>query len=469
MYEDRLKQYFDKEKENLVEDIIKWVSIQSDRGVPEPEYPYGKGPAQALKTALNRAGEMGFLIKNYENYVGTVSFMDDSSHLDILAHLDVVPANSEDWKEALPYDPAVKDGKIYGRGVIDDKGPAVCALYAMKAVRDLGIPLKKNVRLILGTDEECGCSDIRYFYEREKEAPMTFSPDGDFPVVNTEKGRLHSGFFASFPESSLLPRIVKIYAGQKINVVPDKAEAVLEGFTKDSLSAFISTAETLTGVSFCVVPEEPEMLKITASGRAGHAASPQEANNAITALLYLLSILPMAKSEGFSRIKSLAEIFPHGDWLGEAAGIRLSDDISGSLTISLNMIQADVRSVSCEFDSRCPLAANDDNVRKVLLQKGKKEGLDMQNSKMEPPHHVPEDTPFINTLLSVYEKNTGKKGFCFASGGGTYVHDLKNGVAFGCIFDKKDHNMHGPDEFCIISEMITSAKIFAEVIIRLCG
>ena len=57
-----------------------------------------------------------------------------------------------------------KDGKIYGRGTADDKGPAIAALYAMRAVKELGIPVKKNVRLILGTDEECGSSDIRHYY-----------------------------------------------------------------------------------------------------------------------------------------------------------------------------------------------------------------------------------------------------------------------------------------------------------------
>src|SRR5699024_10557105 len=111
----------------------------------------------------------------------------EESQLDILAHLDVVPAG-EGWTVTEPFEPVEKDGRLYGRGTADDKGPAVAALYALRAVKELGIPLKKRVRLILGTDEECGSSDIQHYYAVEKEAPMTFSPDGAFPVVNIEKG-----------------------------------------------------------------------------------------------------------------------------------------------------------------------------------------------------------------------------------------------------------------------------------------
>lgn len=135
-----------------------------------------------------------------------------------------------------------KDGKIYGRGTADDKGPAIAALYAMRAVKELGIPLKKNVRLILGTDEECGSSDIEYYYSKEPEAPMTFSPDIEYPVVNVEKGRLPGHFTMNFEASEALPRLVSSGAESKINVVPGKAKAVVEGFEDGVLEAAAKAA-----------------------------------------------------------------------------------------------------------------------------------------------------------------------------------------------------------------------------------
>ena len=193
--------------------------------------------------------EYGFSITNYDNYVGTADLNDKERQLDILAHLDVVPAG-EGWTVTEPFEPVEKDGKLYGRGTADDKGPAVAALYAMRAIKELNIPVKKNVRLILGTDEECGSSDIEVYYKREQEAPMTFSPDAAFPVINIEKGRIPGGFTASFAASEALPKIVSIDAGIKVNVVPGKAKAVVAGLDMDVLTAAADEAEKKTGVSF---------------------------------------------------------------------------------------------------------------------------------------------------------------------------------------------------------------------------
>ena len=119
---------------------------------------------------MELAKEAGFSVTNYDNYVMAADLGPQPAELDILAHLDVVPV-SDSWTVTQPFEPLVKDGKIYGRGTADDKGPAVAALYAMKAIKELGIPLKKGVRLILGTDEECGSSDLEYYYARKRKRP----------------------------------------------------------------------------------------------------------------------------------------------------------------------------------------------------------------------------------------------------------------------------------------------------------
>ena len=198
MYREQIEAYFDAHREDMVRDIMDLVSIRSVDGEALPGKPFGEGPAAALDAALAKAREYGFTdVRNVDNYVGTVTMGPQPVQLGILAHLDVVP-EGKGWTVCQPYAPIVKDGNIYGRGASDDKGPAVAALYALRCVRELDIPLKQGVRLILGTAEETGSDDIAYYFKKESAPPMVFSPDGDYPVLNTEKGQLRPDLTAAF-------------------------------------------------------------------------------------------------------------------------------------------------------------------------------------------------------------------------------------------------------------------------------
>ena len=247
MYKEKLEAYMQAHTQEMVEDICELCRINSERMPAEEDMPFGPGAAECLDAALDMAEGYGFEVQDYDGYVGCVDF--DSTlprQLDILAHLDVVPAG-EGWQETEAFLPVLKEGILYGRGTADDKGPAVAALYAMRAVKELGIPLKKNVRLIMGTDEECGSSDIRHYYAIEAEAPMTFSPDGQYPVVNVEKGRLEGHFTAEFEASDVLPRLAGLEAGTKVNVVPGKAKARVEGMELSLLEKTAAEVKEETG------------------------------------------------------------------------------------------------------------------------------------------------------------------------------------------------------------------------------
>ena len=279
---------------------------------------------------------MGFKTRNYENFVGAIDLNDQPTELDILAHLDVVPGG-DNWTITTPFEPRVLDGRIYGRGTSDDKGPAIAALYALRAIKDLQIPLRKNVRLILGTDEECGGLDLGYYYQREPEAPLSFTPDAEFPVINIEKGGLRGEFSATWTKEESSPRIVSIKGGIKFNVVPAHAEAIIAGLTSDAITSAIEAASQKTGVIF-TAREEHDQLLISAKGTSAHAATPADGNNAITALLELLDSLPLAATPSFDSVKALNRLFPHGDWAGKALGVAMSDELSGELTLSFNII-----------------------------------------------------------------------------------------------------------------------------------
>ena len=458
--------YFDLHSGEMIDAVCRMVCIDSVRGEPEPGMPFGKGPANALREALSIAQEIGFSTTNYENYIGAVDFNDSETQLDILAHLDVVPA-SDDWTITQPFKPVVRDGRIYGRGSSDDKGPAIAALYAMKALKDLGVPLKKNVRLLLGTDEESGCRDTEYYYAHHPEAPMTFSPDAYYPVINIEKGGLHASFCSKWKETSDLPRVSVLKAGERGNIIPETAFAVVLGITVEQVLKYAAAAEESTGVRFFVLKTE-NGVEITATGVSSHASLPEDGNNALTAMMDLVTSLPCAESRAWATLRKLHSLFPYGDVYGKASGVAMSDAESGALTLSLTVLDYHEGGVFGKLDCRTPLRATKENVLDVLCDRLTKAGVSPEVG-MYPPHYIAPDHPLVLELMKCYRQYTGRNDKPIAIGGGSYVHGFKNGVAFGCSMPGTNNHMHGADEFAVVDELIVSAKMFAQAIVDLCG
>ena len=468
MEKSRIDAYFDDpaRRAELVELISRLVRVRSVKGEPQPGMPYGPGPAAALAEALEICQELGFEGSNYDGYVGTADLNGQETILHILGHLDVV-GEGTGWTVTGPYEPKEIDGKLYGRGTGDDKGPVVCALLAMKAVRELGAELKSNVRLILGTDEESGSSDIAYYYSKEPYAPYAFTPDANFPVINTEKGHYHPCFTRSWAPETAVPRVKELHGGFRINVLPPEADCLVTGLTAGAVQPCCDRAAAETGAAF-ELREEGADLRILCHGKGAHASTPEEGNNAITALLHLIAALPLAKGESTDALLALHTLFPHGDSAGKELGIAQADEISGALTLCFSLLELDEGGISGQFDCRAPICANDETCKLVTQAAFARHGFTAQGD-MGPAHHTPAGTPFIDTLLRCYEQYTGKKGECLAIGGGTYVHDIPGGVAFGCEFPGFNGNMHGANEFILVDDLITSCKIFTQAILDLCS
>ena len=465
-YQEKINAFFAQQEESMLRDIMALIEVPSARGEASDDMPYGVGPYLALKKGMELMERQGLSVRCWDNRVVTGDLTALAPGLDILAHLDVVPAE-DNWTVCGPYLPKIADGKLYGRGAIDDKGPAVAALYAMACVRALGVPLKRNVRLILGSDEECGSSDVEYYYSKEPEAPMTFTPDASFPLINVEKGRLCGEIDGHFVADTRTPYLASADCGVKTNVIPEKASAVVVGMAEDEIAPYLEKAAAATGAVFTAEPLDGA-LRIRCKGRGGHAAYPEGANNALTALLHLLASLPLADSEGFRKLQALQKLFPHGDFAGKALSIAKQDELSGALTCSANLLHIDETGLYLCFDSRCPVCATDENTRLAASAVIAAAGLKLRETKMTLPHYVPAESDFVRTLLRAYEDWTGKPGKAEATGGGTYVHELKNGVAFGCEVEGVDNHMHGADEFITLEQLFLSAKIFAQAILELC-
>ncbi len=463
----QIEAYFQEKEEQLVSLVTRLVRIPSVLGDPGENMPFGAGPANALREALTAAGELGLSAASYDGYVGTVDLNAQDTALHILCHLDVVEPGAG-WSVTQPFAPIEKDGSLYGRGVADDKGPAAAVLLAMQCVKELQLPLKHNVRLILGTDEENGSRDIAYYYNKEPYAPCAFSPDAEFPLICTEKGRYSPTFSKQWEVSEELPRILSVSGGVQHNAVPADAEAVIEGVPMSFLMPRAQLGTRITGAQFFISPAGPGRIKISAHGKGCHASTPQEGINGITALLEMLGVLPFAESESKNTLHALLELIPHKETTGKGLGISMSDEASGELTLALTKLNFTQSGVTGLLDCRTPLCADERGCKEKAEQSFADRGFDCQG-EMIPPHHVPEDSPLVQTLLQCYQQYTGREGKAQATGGGTYVHDIPGGVAFGAIMPGFDTQMHGPDEHIPVKDLITAAKIYAQAIAELCS
>lgn len=448
---EQLFSYIDSYAEEMISDLGRLIRIPSVRGEAEENAPFGKAPAEALDEMLKICGEAGLSVRNIDNYVGTADFYptDKIPELGILSHMDVVPVGSG-WS-VPPFELTEKDGKLLGRGAIDDKGPSIAALYAVKAIKASGVKLNKNLRLIFGTDEECGSSDLAYYRKKEQLPEMLFTPDGSYPVINTEKGMLRISY-----KAKLSDKIISISGGTVINAVPEYAEAVLCGVNVDT--AKYSFDGVTVSAEQC-----GENVKLITRGKSAHASTPEAGANAVTALLAVI-----ADACGDKAVSALSNMFPYGETDGASAGIKCSDEVSGGLTTVLSVLKSENGFITAHEDIRFPTDKTCDDISTVLKAVAEEFGLETSVDMASEPHHVPESSEFVQKLLSVYEAVTGEKGYCVAIGGGTYVHETEGGVAFGAEFPGEENNMHGADEFITRESLIKNAKIFAAAVYEIC-
>ena len=184
-----IETYIAENRENIIRDIGRLVAVNSVEGPAEPDAPFGRGPKQALELGLEIARELGLEAVNCGDIIGYGGIGDSEDYIATITHLDIVPVG-EGWS-GDPFTLRQRDGYLIGRGVMDDKGPSVLCLYALKYLKDRNIPLKYSVRALLGTNEETNMKDVEYYLANSKAPVFCFSPDSGFPVCNVEKGICH--------------------------------------------------------------------------------------------------------------------------------------------------------------------------------------------------------------------------------------------------------------------------------------
>lgn len=459
-----MKKYdeFIKNSEKEMTDLLsRLIAVKSVMSEAKPGMPFGEENARVLQVMKEAADSLGFKTNIKDNYYLTADYLPsgcDSIKLGILSHLDVVPAG-DGWTKN-PFTAVTEDGRIYGRGATDDKGPAVSALYALYAVKELGTKLSGGVRLIFGSNEENGSEDIAYYLKNDVMPPMVFTPDAEYPVINCEKGMVRCEFKACTKGG-----IIKdIKGGQVINAVPSKACCILKGIDIDTVNA----AVTDNGCKVDIKKINAEEVEIIVSGKSAHASTPQSGINAIAALFELLSRLPLTESEK-ETVTGISALYPLGEYDGSSLDMKMSDDL-GALTHVLSMVTTDENGYTVfSTDTRFPVCSSTEEINLRMQKALSAYNFEITSFKGSEPHYTNPDSPLIKALLKVYQSRTGKKGECIAIGGGTYVHEIEGGVAFGVEHEGFDYHIHGADEFVPIEELSENTAIFAEAIEEICG
>jgi succinyl-diaminopimelate desuccinylase len=451
--------FIQENKETMTNSLVQLLQIPSVKGSAHPLQPFGSGPAHALQYVLDLAQQHGFLVKNVDGYAGHVEYGDGEKYVAVLSHLDVVPEGTG-WTYP-PFGAEIHDGRIYARGAIDDKGPALSTLWALIAMKAAGLSPKRKIRLIFGLDEESGWDCVRHYFSKEPLPLGGFTPDADFPFIHAEKGVATLRIESKYEQDAMSPQVVRLDGGHRVNMVPDYCTAEVECHSETAAleweqkllrEARILQADLHVDVS-------GSRIVVTVHGVSAHGSTPQYGVNAIVQLATLLSSQCIANA-------SMWRLIATQDVYGKGIGIEDHDEVTGPLTSNLGRAYMDNQSFVFLFNIRYPVKLQPD----ILLQRCQSYLPDkwcVQLVENSDPLYVPLDSPVVQVLSRVYEESTGDHAEPLAIGGATYARAIPNAVAFGALFPGQSDLAHQKDEYWLLDDYFRCIQIYAQAMLEL--
>lgn len=438
-------------KDEMFDTIRESVSIESVKSTPTPEAPYGPKNKEALDHLLRIGQQMGFKTGSCDNRVGWIEYGDGEEMVGVLGHLDVVPLG-EGWHYP-PLGCEIHNNKMYGRGVQDDKGPTIGALYALKAIQELGLPLQRRIRILFGTDEEEGSSCVAHYIKSGEELPtIGFTPDAQFPVIFSEKGQ---NFF--FVKKEILTpsdiNVISFEGGMAKNIVPSYCKMIVAGDLD------------LVGNQFVTITKEGNNTIIEAIGQSAHGSTPEKGENAI---LHLLQIIKPIKFGGdFQNVIDFLTTSIGMETDGTSLGIAHCDDETGETTVNVGIMKYDKNELFFTLDIRYPNGLTPTAGAEHVKEKLNQYALSYE-TEMHEMLYVPKDSKLVQTLMKVYSEQTNDHSVVpIAIGGGTYAKSFKNMVAFGPVFPGETEVIHQPDEFADIDNLLKAVQIMGAAMYEL--
>ena len=455
----RLEQWIDAHFDELLSDIAELVRIPSVATYDDPDTTYGPDCLRALRHMLALAEKYGFQTQSCDERCGIMTARPGTETIDIWCHLDVVPAGG-DWLLTKPFEPVIREDYLIGRGADDNKGPALGMLYVLRALEALEIPTRHGLRLCVGTDEEHGMSDVKFFAEHCPASKLSVIADSGFPVCYGEKGMIEAEIVSDVP----LERVTALDAGIAANMIPGLAEMVLTG------------SAAVTG-EWVASSTEGERTRLTARGLSRHAAFPEGSVNAIhelTAAALRCGLL----SESDARVLGFYTRV-NDDWLGTVLGIAGSDAISGPTTCAgtLLRLREDGRA-ALHVNVRYCIKADSEWLIRAMESACRTNGCSLEVMSVSAPNYFPREDPLVDAMTSVYNQLTGEHREPFVMGGGTYARKLPRAFAFGlggmdrpetALFAPGHGGAHQPDEGLYLPNFKKALLIFAMALLEADG
>ncbi|WP_456276739.1 dipeptidase PepV [Bacillus sp. AK128] len=454
-------------KDELLKDLEGLLKIESikDETTKSSQYPMGRKVGEALDYVLSISEEAGLTTKNLDGYAGYADLGegDLENMVGVLCHVDVVPATGE-WTSPA-FEPTIRDGKLFARGAIDDKGPTMAAFYGMKIVKELGLPLQKRVRIIFGTDEESGMSCMKHYQQVEKMPSVGFAPDADFPIINAEKGQLNVKVNVPSSNEDQLGEVqlVSFKSGERGNMVPEQAVAVIQGNVDHLVLEFEGFCNK-NGLRRRINHTDNE-VEITLFGKSAHGMEPHVGQNAGTTLASFLRAFDFTGNSAIY-LDFLDEL--HEDFEGKTLEISYQDEVTGPLTVNPGILYYEKgQGGHVHLNVRCPVTTDFEATKNRLTSTIAEKGLQVEEIKESKPHHVSADHSMIHSLQEAYQGETGLEPTLLSTGGATYARFMNNGVAFGACFPGKEMTAHQKDEYIEIEDLLMATAIYARAIYNL--
>jgi len=460
-----IEKYIDSLKDNIINstcEIINIPSVFSD--FSKPNMPFGENCNKALEYMLDLGEKLGFRTKNIDGYCGYIEFGEGKDLVGIIGHLDVVP--SGDGWTFPPFEATIHDNKIYGRGAIDDKGPVIASLYAMKAVAD-NLKVNKRVRLILGLNEENDWKCIEYYKEHEETPTISFSPDANFPCIYAEKHILSVLIKQKYESKDNIIITNLDYANNALNVVPKYCSCILELYDEVNCQDVILDLKNVISkynYEIDIYKIDETHIKLTSHGKQSHAAHPELGVNSISQLcialydiLYLYDIhIPLL---------TMFKKYIKNEYTGKSASMNFIDE-TGPLTLNVSRLYIKDNTLCTEFNLRIPATVKIEDIKNRFDNILSSE-LSIEYLRLQPAIYVPKDDYLVTTLCNIFNEVTGLKEKPIAIGGGTYARAFDNCISFGMQMPGEEDMCHKADEFVDMDNLILSTKIYAKAIYEL--
>lgn len=451
----------------LIERTAALVAINTieDKSTADPAHgaPYGQNLKQALELTLQMGTDAGFSSVNMDGHAGRIACGKGAGAVfGILAHLDTVPIG-EGWLTG-PFELTKKDGRLHGRGIIDDKGPVVAALTAMEIASALVKEPVASVHLILGCNEETGMGCMKHYAEHSDVLPdFGVTPDNAFPVIFGEKGILRVEITGDAGGA-----IRYFDAGVRPNVVPGLAKAEIEGGGKReadvraSFDAFLADKGVTGSLEF-----SDNTVFVSVNGKSCHSQEPRDGINA--AVLLFQWVAACFEDQMAADLAALM-----GDYDGRRAGIAFAGKYMKELTMSLGIAKIINGRVGLTVDIRHPndIAPGRIVARMEKTVAARQPGWRIALLSESPPLFMDPKSNFIKSLSGIYRDITGDTlSPLGVTGGGTYARLFKNHVAFGPLFPSNlgqlpegVGSLHQPNEAFEEEHLVDLCAIYARLV-----